>query len=390
MKFSKRLPLAIKQLKDSPIKTAAATAGICFSNVLVFFQLGLLESIYQSQSRPYSLLDGEIVIVSSRFKRLSQSPTISISEIMRAKGVEGVAKVSTLSIELGTVLIKSEGMTTNAQIYGIDPLNSALDTEKIGLDLKLVDLYERAAIDTLSRPSYVRDAKREMIQKNSYRTNLIDKRILINSTAKIGSTFASDMSLVMSQNNLLHYYPKRNQHIANLGVVKISKNYAKERVKKALSEKLFPNGGTVSAMLIEEISKTEMNYWSKNTALTFIFGLGVIVGFVVSGIILYQILYSDVISHLPEYATLLALGYTNIFVIKIVFTQALILTLMSFPFSILISMGLYSIMMSASNLLIYMTIGRAIIVASLSIATSMISCYIATNKLREVDPSTLY
>ena len=144
-------------------------------------------------------------------------------------------------------------MTTNAQIYGIDPLNSALDTEKIGLDLKLVDLYERAAIDTLSRPSYVRDAKREMIQKNSYRTNLIDKRILINSTAKIGSTFASDMSLVMSQNNLLHYYPKRNQHIANLGVVKISKNYAKERVKKALSEKLFPNGGTVSAMLIEEI-----------------------------------------------------------------------------------------------------------------------------------------
>jgi putative ABC transport system permease protein len=143
-------------------------------------------------------------------------------------------------------------------------------------------------------------------------------------------------------------------------------------------------------MLIEEISKTEMNYWSKNTALTFIFGLGVIVGFVVSGIILYQILYSDVISHLPEYATLLALGYTNIFVIKIVFTQALMLTLMSFPFSILISMGLYTIMMSASNLLIYMTIGRAIIVASLSIGTSMISCYIATNKLRKVDPSTLY
>jgi len=109
MKFSKRIPLAIKQLKDSPIKTAAATAGICFSNVLVFFQLGLLESIYQSQSRPYSLLDGEIVIVSSRFKRLSQSPTISISDIMRAKGVEGVAKVSTLSIELGSlaaVLVK--------------------------------------------------------------------------------------------------------------------------------------------------------------------------------------------------------------------------------------------------------------------------------------------
>ena len=121
-----------------------------------------------------------------------------------------------------------------------------------------------------------------------------------------------------------------------------------------------------------------------------IVGIGVIVGFVVSGIILYQILYSDVISHLPEYATLLALGYSSIYVIKVVFVQAFLLTALSFPFSVAISLGLYTLMASATNLVIYMTIARSISVLFLSLLTSGFSCYLATNQLRKVDPSTLY
>ena len=144
------------------------------------------------------------------------------------------------------------------------------------------------------------------------------------------------------------------------------------------------------AMSIPEISDKEMKFWRENTSLTFIFGIGVIVGFVVSGIILYQILYSDVISHLPEYATLLALGYPNIYVIKVVFVQAFLLTAISFPFSFAISLGLYGLMASATNLVIYMTLERCISVLFLSLLTSSFSCYLATNQLRKVDPSSLY
>ena len=39
-----------------------------------------------------------------------------------------------------------------------------------------------------------------------------------------------------------------------------------------------------------------------------VFGLGVGVGFIVGIVIVYQILYSDVSEHLPEYATLKAMG----------------------------------------------------------------------------------
>lgn len=390
MSLTPRLPLALRQLTDAPVKTAAAAAGICFSTVLVFFQLGLLNAIYQSQSRPYSLLDGEIVLVSDRFSRLSQSPEIAITDVMRAQGVEGVARVSPLSIQLGILLILPQGFTTNAQIYSIDPSNSALSIEKTKINISSLTLYERASIDDMSRPSYVNNVQKKLRSNSDYRTNLGDKRLVINSISSVGSTFAADLSLVMSQDNLIHYFPGRNYSKINLGIVKLKPGYSVQKVLAALNSKLYPVGYNIMAMSIPEISDKEMKFWRENTSLTFIFGIGVIVGFVVSGIILYQILYSDVISHLPEYATLLALGYPNIYVIKVVFVQAFLLTAISFPFSIVISLGLYGMMASATNLVIYMTIERCISVLFLSLLTSSFSCYLATNQLRKVDPSSLY
>lgn len=390
MPLSPRLPLAFRQLIDSPAKTTAAVAGICFSNVLVFFQLGLLSAIYQSQERPYSLLDGEIVLVSSRFSRLSQTPTIWKSDVMRAQGVKGVDRVSSLLVGLGTVLILPEGYTTNAQIYAIDPSNPSLAPYKVRLNFHAINLFERAAIDNLSRPSYVKSVDAVLKTNHEYQTNLGDKRLLINTTASVGSTFASDLSLVMSQENFLHYFPGRSSDLVNIGVVKLKKGYSIDRVLYTLNQKLYPKGYSIQAYSIPQLSALELDYWRTHTSLTFIFGLGVVVGFVVSGIILYQILSSDVLSHISEYATLLALGYTNTYVTRVVFTQALLLTLLAFPVAISISIALYSVMSVATNLVIYMTLGRAVYVLILGSATSMFSCYLATDKLRKVDPSTLY
>ena len=390
MSLAPRLPLALRQLTDSPVKTAAAAAGICFSNVLVFFQLGLLSSTYQSQSRPYSLLDGEIVLVSNRFSRLSQSPTISLNDAMRAQGVEGVARVSPLSIALGTVLIIPQGFTTNAQIYSIDPSNSAINAQKANLNLSSLNLFERSSADSLSRPSYVENFRIELKTPYQYRTNLNDRRLVINALASIGSTFAADLSLIMSQANMIHFFPTRSYGLINLATVKLRKGYSVQRVLSTLRSQLYPIGYNIQAFSIPEISQVEIVYWQTHTTITFIFGLGVIVGFAVSGIILYQILYADVISHLSEYATLLALGYSNLYVIRVVFVQAFLLTAISFPFALVFSMGLYLFMASASNLVIYMTLARSVSVFFLSLTVSTFSCYLATNQLRKVDPSSLY
>ena len=60
------------------------------------------------------------------------------------------------------------------------------------------------------------------------------------------------------------------------------------------------------------------------------FGVGSVLGFVVGVVICYQILYMDVMDHLPQFATLKAIGYRDGFLRRVVLQEALILSLAGF------------------------------------------------------------
>ena len=49
-----------------------------------------------------------------------------------------------------------------------------------------------------------------------------------------------------------------------------------------------------------------------------IFGFGTIMGLLVGGVVVYQVLYTDVSDHLKEYATLKAMGFSSQFILIVV------------------------------------------------------------------------
>ncbi len=53
-----------------------------------------------------------------------------------------------------------------------------------------------------------------------------------------------------------------------------------------------------------------------------IFAIGTVVGFVVGMLISYQITYTDVSDQLPQYATLKAIGYPTVYLLRVVLEQA--------------------------------------------------------------------
>jgi putative ABC transport system permease protein len=100
----------------------------------------------------------------------------------------------------------------------------------------------------------------------------------------------------------------------------------------------------------EEFIQRERNYWSQVSPIGVIFGFGTIVGFLVGTVIVYQILYSDVSDHLPEYATLKAMGYGDRFLVGILLQEALILAILGFMPGFAISLGLYGLIAQATLL----------------------------------------
>jgi putative ABC transport system permease protein len=120
------------------------------------------------------------------------------------------------------------------------------------------------------------------------------------------------------------------------------------------------------------------------------FGLGVMMGFIVGAVIVYQILYTDVSNHLAEYATLKAMGYKQSFLSKVVFEESIILAVLGYIPGFLLSEILYNLTRQDTNLPVVMTIDLAFFVLILTIIMCFIAGSIAIRRLKYADPADIF
>jgi putative ABC transport system permease protein len=213
------------------------------------------------------------------------------------------------------------------------------------------------------------------------------KQLRIIDTFSLGSTFAADANLIVSDNTFYFLFPEKNPNKIEMGLIQLQPGVDARAVQRAL-QPLMPND--VKVLTRPELSELELNYWKRNSSVGFIFSLGVLVGFVVGSIIVYQILFSDVMNSLPQYATLKAMGYTDLYVISIVIQQSAILAVVGFIPGVLASVGLYWLLATITKLSVFMTISRALQVLLLTFVMCVGSGALATRKLVQLDPADVF
>jgi putative ABC transport system permease protein len=94
--------------------------------------------------------------------------------------------------------------------------------------------------------------------------------------------------------------------------------------------------------------------------------------------------------HLREYATLKAMGYSNLFLSRVVLNEAYLLAVIGFVPGILLSLAVYSQAREATNLPVEMTVERAVTVLVLTIAMCAGSALLALRKLKSADPAEVF
>jgi putative ABC transport system permease protein len=86
-KLLKRTPVVWLQVTNNPMKMMIALAGVSFSNLLMFFQLGLLDSLYNSQRKPIDRLRTDLVMVSEGYSNFASLQNFQRSRLYQALGV---------------------------------------------------------------------------------------------------------------------------------------------------------------------------------------------------------------------------------------------------------------------------------------------------------------
>jgi len=382
----RRTPLAWRQAVHRPMRLAAAIAGVSFANVLVFFQLGLSGGLYDSQKRPIQRLNGDLVMVSGRYLYLGEQLNFPRARLSQALGVQGVRNVAPLYLGLTQWLNLETRQQKQALLFGIAPENPALRIPEIDAQPLALQRNDSLFFDTRSK-SNAGPVEAVMRRDGFYDTELQGVRARVDGLFTMGLTFAADINLITSATNFKNYLPNQTADDIQMGVIQLEPGVDPQRVKATLNSFLDPS---VKVYTIRELEAVEENYWRHNTSFGVIFGLGVLVGLVVGGIIVYQILYSDVSDHLSEYATLKAMGYDDAFVVSIIVQESLILAVLAFAPSLILSLGLYAFLARATSLTVVMSVGRAVLVFGFTVAMCSLSGWLATGKLRRLDPAEIF
>lgn len=173
----------------------------------------------------------------------------------------------------------------------------------------------------------------------------------------------------------------------NVGLIYLESGYDPATVVSQLKKHL-PND--VKVLTRDGFVQFELDLLTKESPISIIFTFGVLMGFLIGVIIVYQILSADVNSHLKEYATFKAMGYGNNYLLGVIFEEVIIIAIAGFIPGFLIPLRLYSLAAAATNLPIYMTATRAITIFILTVIICLISGVLTTQKLQSADPADLF
>ena len=181
--------------------------------------------------------------------------------------------------------------------------------------------------------------------------------------------------------------PNRQGGLIDVGVIKLKPGVEVQAVLDRMRSQLPDD---IKVMTRDDYAKAEVSFWKASTPIGYTFDLGVVIAFIVGAVIVYQILYSDVTEHLPEYATLKAMGFRDRYLLIVVFQESLILASLAFIPGVAIALGIYRITNIATMLPMAMDLGRVAFVFILTVIMSSSSAAIAVRKLQTADPADIF
>jgi putative ABC transport system permease protein len=385
-KKKKPLFLSWLQLRKERTKLLVAIAGISFADVLMFLQMGFQGALFSSAVEFHHSLDGEIVMMSSRSRALISLDRFTQRRLYQAAGITGVASVSPIYLDAIQWRNPYNKEIWNIYAIGINPEHQVLNIAGVAANRQQLREPDTALFNMGSRQEFGPIAQRFEAGEPII-TEINQRQVQIRGLFNLSPTFGINAYLVTSDVNFLRMVPNRQGGLIDVGVIKLQPGVDVQAVLTQMRSQLPDD---VKVMTRDDYAKAEVSFWKASTPVGYTFDLGVVIAFIVGAVIVYQILYSDVTDHLPEYATLKAMGFRDRYLLIVVFQESLILAALAFIPGVAIALGIYRITNIATMLPMAMDLGRVVFVFILTAIMSSSSAAIAVRKIQTADPADIF
>ena len=380
-----RLPIGWLQLSHSRTRFSAALAGVAFANVLVFVQLGIMNSMAIATLKPYGFFQSDIMISASDANSMTEGGNVARQWLFQALVDPDVS--SGASLFIGNINWARPTKTLGLTTYGINPALPEFLSPAMARKASTLQLHNAGILDRLSRGLPTEEAA-AIRPQNPASFEVSGTTLTLYDTFQGGGGFGGDGYIMVSDQTFITLFPARSSAAPDHILLKVKPgadpDVVAARLRNLISDKSLRIRSTKQA------ANDELKYQQTKRPTGIIFGFGVIIGILVGIVIVYQVLSTDVADHLSEYATFKAMGYPQSFFLGIVIEEALILAVLGFIPGFIVASGLLVGMKKATNLPLAMTVDMAIMVFIGTLVACAISGAIATRRLASADPADLF
>jgi len=382
----RRIPLALLLLTRQPVRLAVALAGISFAGILMFMQLGFRDGLFDASVTIHRLFDADLVLISPRSTSsvsMAGFPKRRLVQTMAAPEVEGITPV-----HWNLLLWRNPETrgTRSILTLGFEPNDPLFTDPALAPKARALTQKGRVLFDEQSRPEFGPVAE-WFKSGRTVESEIAGKRVRVAGLVGLGTSFGADGNLLTSSETFIDLLPNTPPGSIEVGLVRLKPGSDPEAVAQRLQAQLPSD---VKVLTKQGFIDFEQNYWRTSTSIGFIFTLGAAMGFVVGCVIVYQVLYSDVSDHLPEYATLMAMGYKLPSLLGVVAREGLLLAAFGYLPAYAAGQGLYLMVRSATQLPVFMDTSRAVTVFTMILVMCMASAGLAMRRLADADPAEIF
>ncbi|MBW3598693.1 MAG: ABC transporter permease DevC [Planctomycetes bacterium] len=388
----RRIPLAYKNLTHDYRRLAVAVGGIGFAVLLMFMQTGFRFALLDSTVAVIDDLNADLIIASRAKFALPSEQRFPRQRLVQAESCPGVAAAAPLYVENPVAVLRRPGDKGHPiRVLAFPEGEPVFAIPQVAQRAEELERPFTALIDRESKSKFGVPVD-DLEKLRNHRAELSGRRIRFIGAFSMGTDFANDGNVIMTARNFTRYFPFRARgndplSIVDLGVVRVQEGAEPAAVKERLAG-LLPDD--VRVFTKSEFRDAETEFWRTSTPVGYIFGVGMALGFVVGVIICYQIIYASISSHMPEFATLKAMGYRDRYFISLVVFESVYLSVLGFVPGLLVSWLLYAVLAEWTGLLMLLTPPRAALVYLFTVAMCVTSGCLAMRRALAADPAELF
>jgi putative ABC transport system permease protein len=378
--------LAWRQLSFHRMKLAVASAGVVVAVMLMLVQLGIREGAMDGSVSFVRKISADLCLISPRTKTIFQSTALPRRLLYRLLADPDVERVQELYLGQARWRNPWTYQEWPISVYGLDPEHCLVDLEGYAGYSTLLHQRDRAVFDQLSRDTY--GPVVETIARDGFMETEVNRRLVrVVGSIRGGVSITTDGNLYLTPENFLRVLPERNPGGIDVGLIKLKPGADPRIVRDRLAPLL---DGEAIIMSRQELVDAEVRFVREVTPIDFIFGMGAVVGFFIGFVVVYQILYTEVTNHLPQFATLKAMGFTNRYLLQVVISQAFMLSILGYFPGFLLAIWLYGVAERAIQMEFSMTVARAFLVFGFTLLMCGLSGAIAVRKAQSADPADVF